>query len=128
MEDIATDNPVIKTAFERAKEFIADPMVQEYIEGREKYELEQATIRRTAAKKLEKQRAEGRAEGEAKGRAEGRAEGQIKSISALLETRFGVLDEALQDAISDKTDDETLQALLIRAATCADLEEFKRGL
>ena len=135
MEDIATDNPVIKTAFERAKEFIADPMVQEYIEGREKYEREQATIRRTRLEEIQKLQKEaeenltkGRAKGRAEGEAKGRAEGQIKSISALLETRFGVLDEALQDAISDKTDDETLQALLIRAATCADLEEFKRGL
>ena len=123
MEDIATDNPVIKTAFERAKEFIADPMVQEYIEGREKYEREQATIRRTRLEEIQKLQKEAE-----ENLTKGRAEGQIKSISALLETRFGVLDEALQDAISDKTDDETLQALLIRAATCADLEEFKRGL
>ena len=132
MEDIATDNPMIKKALERTKEFIADPMVQEYIEGREKYELVQATLRRTAAKELEKQRVKGREEGRVKGREEGRAEGEakgrVKDISVLLELRFGVLDAALHDAISGKTDDETLQALLIRAATCADLEEFKRGL
>ena len=49
MESISENNPFIKAALERTKFFLADPAVQDYVEGKRKFELIQASIQQTIA-------------------------------------------------------------------------------
>ena len=121
MENIATENPIVDTAFEKAKHFLADPSVQDYIEAKYKFDLDQTT-------RLQTSRNEGRAEGRAEGRMEGRAEGQISDILTLLNERFGPVDSVMQKTLSAKSQPDELRFLLITAATCTNLDEFKAQL
>ena len=125
MENIASANPQIEAAYERTKLFLSEPEVRQYIEARRKYELIQNTMIKTAHNEGV---TEGHDQGLAEGIVKGRAEGQISDVRTLLEARFKHIDSAIKDALSGKTDIEELRRLLIAAATCSDINEFKARL
>lgn len=66
------------------------------------------------------------------GRQEGLQEGQLTTLRAavldLLRNRFPEMADGLVEAVGDITDSERLRALLLRAASCSDLEDFAKGL
>ncbi len=72
--------------------------------------------------------AKGREEGRAEGIAEGMAKGQIKSVTTLLEIRFGEISATLRNKLLKVQDDERIGALLKLAATCQSLKEFQKAL
>jgi hypothetical protein len=61
-------------------------------------------------------------------RIEGKAEGMAKAIVSFLENRFGQVPASLVTSLSNTTDFERLESLLIKAARCASLEEFEAAL
>ncbi|MDO5554958.1 MAG: hypothetical protein Q4G68_14475, partial [Planctomycetia bacterium] len=58
----------------------------------------------------------------------GRVRQQRTSILTLLTKRFGSVDTAIEEALGDKTDMGELERLLLTAAMCGSLDEFKASL
>jgi hypothetical protein len=73
-----------------------------------------------------------RQEGRQEGLQEGLQEGQLNALRAavldLLRNRFPEMPDGLMEAVGDITDSERLRALLLRAASCSDMEDFAKGL
>ncbi len=55
-------------------------------------------------------------------------EGETKAVITVLEARFGTVPQSVQDAVTAFSDSAKLDALTRLAATCASIDEFKRGL
>ncbi|MDO5554949.1 MAG: hypothetical protein Q4G68_14430, partial [Planctomycetia bacterium] len=70
----------------------------------------------------------GRAEGFEEGIELGRVRQQRTSILALLTKRFGSVDATIEEALAGKTDLGELERLLLTAASCGSLDEFKASL
>lgn len=66
-------------------------------------------------------RAEAKAEGKAEGHSEGRAEGKAESLLAV---RGFVVDEATRVRLLAERDVERLDRWLVRAMTCATIDEI----
>jgi len=109
-------NPVIKDVLERAREFMSQPSVREYMEAKYKYEHDQASILDSA-----------RRAARAKGRAEGLLGGQVFSIAYILQSRFNISLEEAQSLLVSKTEEE-LRSLLLDAATASSLDEILKKL
>ncbi len=73
-------------------------------------------------------REEGRVEGQVEGRVEGQVEGKRdalrQGVRQIVERRFGVVPEALEQRIAPLDDVEELNALLVQAAVAASLEDI----
>ncbi len=69
-----------------------------------------------------------RREGRVEGRAEGKAEGKAEAIIVYLETRFGSVPASLKKAVTSQTNWSELDTLTALAATCKNLNEFRRGI
>ncbi len=57
-----------------------------------------------------------------------KTEGKAESVITVLEARFGTVPKSVGDAVHDYTNPAKLDALTRLAATCASIDEFKRGL
>jgi len=66
--------------------------------------------------------------GEARGEARGMTKGAIKSITTVLESRFGAIPRTLRKKLENIHDIDQLDALLKLAATCKSLKEFQKGI
>ncbi|MDO5554273.1 MAG: hypothetical protein Q4G68_10975 [Planctomycetia bacterium] len=132
-----TENPLAGEASEGTKSSEAYPGEEFYRrEARLKHALDEATRRREIDLKLRDTYNQGVTRGLAQGHAQGREEGieegklrqQRSSILVLLTERFGSVDAAIEEALAGKTDAGELQRLLLAAATCGSLDEFKTRL
>jgi predicted transposase/invertase (TIGR01784 family) len=148
-EMAAQKDAAVGKAWTALKELSADEKTRLEAEAREKwrrdYEAylddarEEGEIRgeiRGEIKGLAKGKAEGLAEGLAegeikglaKGKAEGLVEGQIQGILRVLTARFASAPDDIRQAVEAKTDLSALETLLIHAATCDTLDDFRRKL
>ena len=108
MNTIATEDSLIESALVKLKTFMSDPTVIDYIEGKQKFELQQATIQQSIAREnLAKGEKIGLAKGEEIGLAKGEEIGRTKeAISTLLEYikwTTGELPDSLRSRIESIT-------------------------
>ncbi len=71
---------------------------------------------------------EGMSQGRKQGRRQGLLQGKRDAIARILSTRFGTIENALQDALGTVDDGEELDALTTAAVTLPSLEAFKAKL
>jgi predicted transposase/invertase (TIGR01784 family) len=144
--EMAAQNDVaVGKAWTVLKELSADERTRLEAEAREKWRrdyeayLDDAEIRGRAEGKAEgleegeikglaKGLEEGDIKGLAKGKTEGLVEGQIQGILRVLTARFASTPDDIRQAVEAKTDLSALETLLIHAATCDTLDDFRRKL
>jgi predicted transposase/invertase (TIGR01784 family) len=141
----AQKDAVVDKAWTVLKELSADERTRMQAEAREKW-------RRDYNARMEGAHAEGRAEGEAIGMVKGEAigiakgeaigimkgeaigimkgkvEGEIQGILRVLTARFHAVPDDIRQAVESKTDLSALGSLLIYAATCDTLDDFRQRL
>ncbi len=61
-------------------------------------------------------------------RSKGMTEGQIKSVTTVLEARFGGIPSVLRRQLLEMQDDDRLETMLKLAATCGNLKDFQTAL
>ena len=120
VDEALLDNPVLQDQF---AEYIRNTSTGE---AREELERKLAAVKpeqkeSVLGSMMEKLKAEGRVEGEAKGRVEGRVEGEAKSLTRLLERRFGPLPAAIKSRV-DRADLKQLDAWIDRVLDVKSLD------
>ncbi|MDR1533748.1 MAG: hypothetical protein LBU64_01415, partial [Planctomycetota bacterium] len=111
------------------KELSADERTRLEAEAREKWRRDYGASVDYAREEGEiRGKAEGLVEGMAKGKVEGKVEGQIQGILRVLATRFASAPDDIRRAVEAKTELSALETLLIHAATCDTLDDFRRKL
>ncbi|GHT31599.1 hypothetical protein FACS1894214_3060 [Planctomycetales bacterium] len=68
------------------------------------------------------------AEGKAEGQAEGETKGKVEAVLEVLQSRFKTVPKNVQNSIRSYTDLTALRSLLVSAATCQTINEFKEHL
>jgi flagellar biosynthesis/type III secretory pathway protein FliH len=71
---------------------------------------------------------QGKAEGLAEGETKGKAEGKAEAVLEVLQSRFKSVPKNIQSRIRSYTDLTALRSLLVSAATCQTINEFKENL
>jgi predicted transposase/invertase (TIGR01784 family) len=144
-EMAAQKDAAVGKAWTVLKELSADERMRLQAEAREKWrrdyearldDAQEDGWARGLAEGEVKGRAKGLAEGEVKGRAEGRAEGEVKgraegkmqAILQVLAARFSSGPGDIRQAVEAETSPAALESLLVHAATCDTLDDFRQKL
>ena len=90
--------------------------------------IQDATIRNKAMTLAQVYRQEGRQEGLQEGLQKGQLNTLRESVLDLLRNRFQKVPDGLVEAVGEIADLDKLRALVLRAASCADAENFAKGL
>jgi predicted transposase/invertase (TIGR01784 family) len=144
-EMVAQNDAAVGKAWAVLKELSADERTRLEAEAREKWrrdyearvdDAQEEGEARGEIRGIAKGKAEGKAEGLVEGMAKGKAEGlfeggrksQIQGILRILTTRFASAPDDIRQAVEAKTDLSALETLIIHAATCDTLDDFRQKL
>jgi predicted transposase/invertase (TIGR01784 family) len=130
MANLVENDSQVMAAYEEFRRFTADPVMREKILDWDRALVDdyfygkRASMRKGFTKGL----AKGEIIGIAKGETIGIAKGEIKSLLAILQTRFEKIPKRIETTIRNIKDTAVLETLIVQASTCKTLKEFAKSL
>jgi Uma2 family endonuclease len=119
---IKTDDDMVSTALAKRHPMLEEKAARDRAEGEVKGRAEGEVKGRAEGEA--KGRAEGRAEGLAEGKAKGRAEARAEAVIAVLTAHGVSLDLASRERILAESNQARLDRWIVRAASCATVDEL----
>ena len=118
MSNLTDNNPIILEAYQEMQRFYANPETHEKALAHRRFIIDYNLG-------MSSSKAEGLAEGLAVGKAVGRAEGKSEDIKHILNRRFNVIPDHLENKLNSLSDIVELKRLFDLALDCDSLEEFE---